>query len=227
MAKVAAPEADKQKPATAKRAAPAEIMPVPAQITAKIAKKAAAPAAVVEAKPVLNESKETIMENTTTNFAQPVTDAFGEYQTRAKAAYDKGTATLTDATEFAKGNVEALVESTRILSAVGRPVARLVSRLTPGQRLLILSADGETPAAVAAAVVAAGYGASELTVLEQLGGPAERALGAMADDLDRLALGERPLHRGFNILGVARLDRVGHGVPLARPTRPRPRQARE
>jgi precorrin-6Y C5,15-methyltransferase (decarboxylating) len=65
-------------------------------------------------------------------------------------------------------------EGTRILSAVGRPVARLVGWLTPGQRLLILSAGPETPAAVAAALVAAGYGQSVLHVLEQLGGPAER-----------------------------------------------------
>jgi precorrin-6Y C5,15-methyltransferase (decarboxylating) len=75
------------------------------------------------------------------------------------------------------------VEGTRILSAVGRPVGRLVGWLTPGQRLLLLSAGAETPAAVAAALVAAGYGASSLTVLEQLGGPAERRTEHRAAEL--------------------------------------------
>jgi precorrin-6Y C5,15-methyltransferase (decarboxylating) len=81
-------------------------------------------------------------------------------------------------------------EGTRILSAVGRPVARLVGWLTPGQRLLILSAGPETPAAVAATLVAAGYGASSLSVLEQLGGPAERrtdhAAANLSGDFDAL-----------------------------------------
>jgi precorrin-6Y C5,15-methyltransferase (decarboxylating) len=75
------------------------------------------------------------------------------------------------------------VEGTRILSAVGRPVARLVGWLTPGQRLLLLSPGAETPAAVAATLVAAGYGASALTVLEQLGGPGERRTEHRAADL--------------------------------------------
>jgi phasin family protein len=46
-----------------------------------------------------------------------VTDAVTEIQTRAKVAYEKGTETLSEATEFAKGNVEALVESGKILAA--------------------------------------------------------------------------------------------------------------
>jgi precorrin-6Y C5,15-methyltransferase (decarboxylating) len=83
------------------------------------------------------------------------------------------------------------VEGTRVLSAVGRPVARLVRWLTPGQRLLILSAGAETPAAVADALVAAGYGESSMIVLEQLGGPAEqhsthRAAGFTGKDFDPL-----------------------------------------
>src|SRR6476660_5571523 len=47
---------------------------------------------------------------------------------------------------------------------------------------------------------------------------ADAALGAMADDLKRLALAERPLHGGFDILAVARFEQRGHGhspfVPL-------------
>jgi len=53
----------------------------------------------------------------TPDFTKPVADAIGEIQTRAKAAYEKGTESLTEATEFAKGNVEAFVESGKILAA--------------------------------------------------------------------------------------------------------------
>jgi phasin family protein len=46
-----------------------------------------------------------------------MTTAMSEIQTRAKAAYDKGTETAGEVTEFAKGNVEAVVESTKIFAA--------------------------------------------------------------------------------------------------------------
>ena len=53
----------------------------------------------------------------TTDFTKPVTEAIGEIQSKAKVAYEKGTEALTEATEFAKGNVEAFVESGKILAA--------------------------------------------------------------------------------------------------------------
>ena len=40
-----------------------------------------------------------------------------DMQTRAKAAYEKGTEMTKDAVEFQKGNIEALVESGKILAA--------------------------------------------------------------------------------------------------------------
>ncbi|MFC4254432.1 TIGR01841 family phasin [Altererythrobacter xixiisoli] len=52
---------------------------------------------------------------TPTGFAA-VNDSVNELQTRAKAAYEKGTEAVGEATEFAKGNVEALVESGKILA---------------------------------------------------------------------------------------------------------------
>ena len=60
----------------------------------------------------------------TTDYSQPMADAFGEMQTRAKAAYDKSTVAMADATEFAKGNVEALVESTKIFAAGVQDLSR-------------------------------------------------------------------------------------------------------
>lgn len=78
----------------------------------------AAPQAIAPPKPTLTELKEKIMATAKTpDFTKPVTEAIGEFQTKAKAAYDKGTEALTEATEFAKGNVEALVESGKILAA--------------------------------------------------------------------------------------------------------------
>ena len=53
----------------------------------------------------------------TTDFTKPIADAFGEYQTKAKAAYEKSTEVATEVTEFAKGNVEAIVESSKIFAA--------------------------------------------------------------------------------------------------------------
>ncbi|MFJ7279191.1 precorrin-6y C5,15-methyltransferase (decarboxylating) subunit CbiE [Kitasatospora sp. NPDC098663] len=74
------------------------------------------------------------------------------------------------------------LESTEVVSLVGRPLDTLALALNPGRRLLVLSADATTPAAVAALLTARGYGAARLRVLEQLGGPAERRLDGTADD---------------------------------------------
>ena len=60
------------------------------------------------------------------------------------------------------------------LTLHGRALARIVPHLQPGARLLVLAWDGTTPAAVAALLVARGFGASRVTVLEAMGGPRER-----------------------------------------------------
>src|SRR5882724_11988958 len=52
------------------------------------------------------------------------------------------------------------------LSLHGRPIELLNGVVAPRARLLLLSADGTTPAAVAARLVALGYGESPMTVLE-------------------------------------------------------------
>src|SRR5690606_976746 len=66
----------------------------------------------------VSELKEKIMATAkTADYTKPIADAFGEYQTRAKAAYEKGTDAVAEMTEFAKGNVEALVESSKIFAS--------------------------------------------------------------------------------------------------------------
>lgn len=67
-----------------------------------------------------------------------------------------------------------------VVSLVGRPVELLYPHLQPGRRLLALSADGRTPAAVAKALSERGYGGSAMTVLEQLGSDAERVVPGLA-----------------------------------------------
>lgn len=51
------------------------------------------------------------------DFAAPFQTAFSDLQEKAKAAYEKGQSALGDYSEFTKGNVEALVESGKILAA--------------------------------------------------------------------------------------------------------------
>jgi precorrin-6Y C5,15-methyltransferase (decarboxylating) len=67
------------------------------------------------------------------------------------------------------------------VSLVGRPLATLHAQLHPGRRLLVLSADGTTPARIAALLAARGFGATRITVLEHLGGPLERRIEGRAD----------------------------------------------
>ncbi len=63
----------------------------------------------------------------------------------------------------------------------GRPLATIRGFLARGQRLLVLSQDGTTPAALAAELTAVGYGASELTVLAHMGGRDEACFQGRAD----------------------------------------------
>ena len=72
-------------------------------------------------------------------------------------------------------------DGVEVVSAVARPLERVRRFLAPGARLLVLSEDAATPAALAALLVDAGHGASEMTVLAQLGGPAETRTDGTAD----------------------------------------------
>ncbi|MBK5352768.1 precorrin-6y C5,15-methyltransferase (decarboxylating) subunit CbiE [Pseudomonas sp. TH41] len=68
------------------------------------------------------------------------------------------------------------------LSVVARPIAALNAHLFSGVRLLVLSNDGESPAAIAALLRERGFGPSRLSVLEHLGGEAERRLDSVANE---------------------------------------------
>ncbi|WNF56351.1 precorrin-6y C5,15-methyltransferase (decarboxylating) subunit CbiE [Pseudomonas sp. SG20052] len=68
------------------------------------------------------------------------------------------------------------------LSVVARPLAALSAQLFSGVRLLVLSNDGQSPAAVAALLRDRGFGPSRLSVLEHLGGANERRIDGVAND---------------------------------------------
>ncbi|MGD9539034.1 MAG: precorrin-6y C5,15-methyltransferase (decarboxylating) subunit CbiE [Alphaproteobacteria bacterium] len=66
------------------------------------------------------------------------------------------------------------------ISLHGRPVEAFRRYLAPGARLIALSSDGATPEAIARMLVEAGYGESEMSVFEHMGGPAERRIDGSA-----------------------------------------------
>jgi len=97
------------KPAAVKKPAPAKA-PVAVKAPAKPAKKKST------AGKTTTQSKEPFTMTDATDFTVPMTEAMAEMQDKAKAAYEKSTEMATEMGEFAKGNVEAVVEAGKILS---------------------------------------------------------------------------------------------------------------
>lgn len=94
------------------------------------------------------------------------------------------------------------------LTIHGRPIEGLNSHLHDGARLLILSHDGTSPAAIAALLTARGFGSSTVTALEHMGGQKERRVDgtAVAWQSQQIA--------ALNLVAVAcRAD--AHATPLS------------
>ncbi|QKP78855.1 precorrin-6y C5,15-methyltransferase (decarboxylating) subunit CbiE [Methyloligella sp. GL2] len=70
------------------------------------------------------------------------------------------------------------------VSLHGRPLERIIPLLQPGARILALSWDETTPEKLAALLTMRKLGASRITVLERLGGSAERVRSVLARDFD-------------------------------------------
>jgi precorrin-6Y C5,15-methyltransferase (decarboxylating) len=66
------------------------------------------------------------------------------------------------------------------LTIHGRPLDLLAGAVSPNRKLLLLSHDGRSPAEVARRLTELGYGASEVTVLEHMGGTRERIYSCRA-----------------------------------------------
>ncbi len=68
------------------------------------------------------------------------------------------------------------------LTLHGRPLEIVAGWLLAGQRLLLLSHDGATPAKLAALLAAHGFGPSRMVVLEHMGGEKERIVETTAGE---------------------------------------------
>ena len=66
------------------------------------------------------------------------------------------------------------LQETTVLSLHGRPIDLIRPHLHSGRKILALTSDGKGPAELAALLQSSGFGASELTVMEALGGPHEK-----------------------------------------------------
>ncbi len=73
------------------------------------------------------------------------------------------------------------LEEIEVLSVLGRPVTALHPLLQPGRRLLVLLSSAADAAAVARLLCERGLGPSELALLCELGGPAERQCRSTAE----------------------------------------------
>ncbi|NIF17930.1 precorrin-6y C5,15-methyltransferase (decarboxylating) subunit CbiE [Pantoea sp. Cy-639] len=74
------------------------------------------------------------------------------------------------------------LQDVQVVSVVARPLAALNAQLHSGVRLLVLSNDEHSPAAIAAQLRERGFGTSRMHVFEHLGGPHERHLVGTAED---------------------------------------------
>jgi precorrin-6Y C5,15-methyltransferase (decarboxylating) len=99
------------------------------------------------------------------------------------------------------------LQETICLSIHGRPIEGVLLHLQPGNRLLVLSHDAASPAGLAALLDVRGFGASRLTVLERLGGPAECRVSGEAADWP---------HQAVDALNVVAVEIRGSGRFLAR-----------
>ncbi|GAA1914737.1 precorrin-6y C5,15-methyltransferase (decarboxylating) subunit CbiE [Nocardioides hwasunensis] len=105
-------------------------------------------------------------------------------------------------------------ESCEVVSLVGRPIDRLVLHLAPGRRILVLSSDASTPAAVASLLTSSGWGASTLTVLGDLGSPSESLQSGVASSWS----GDSP---ALNVIAISVSPSVEQRAP-ASVSKPRP-----
>ncbi|WP_244850104.1 precorrin-6y C5,15-methyltransferase (decarboxylating) subunit CbiE [Caballeronia sp. SL2Y3] len=115
---------------------------------------------------------------------------------------------------LAAARLQWALQDARCVSLVGRPVASLLAHVFRGERLLVLSADGATPAAIASLLTAHGFGPSRMTVFEHLGGANERRIDERADDW------REPFVASLNLVAIECRTHAGHAGPPLTPGLP-------
>lgn len=112
---------------------------------------------------------------------------------------------------LARARMRWSAESVDVVTLVGRDPDAVRRFLTPGRRLVVLSSDGGTPAAVAARLVEDGLGDSRMTVLSDLGTGREARTDAVAVEWGQ---------RSAPALNVVCVEVSGHGGYAATPGLP-------
>jgi len=128
-----APAAKPAKPAVArkvtKQAAPAAATTLKSKNPAKAPAKATTPTL-----PTVSNLKEFFMATASkkTDYTKMVTDSIATVKDKAKTAYDKSSAAVGEVSEIAKGNVEAVVESGKIIASGVQELGRNYVEETKG-----------------------------------------------------------------------------------------------
>ena len=102
----------------------------------------------------------------------------------------------TSSFQLAAARLHWPMQEIATLSLHGRAIGLIQPHVLPGNRVLALTTDAETPARVAALLMARGYGNSRLTVLENLGGSEEKITAFSASEA-----ADRPVG-SFHVLAV-------------------------
>lgn len=84
-------------------------------------------------------------------------------------------------TALARSRLGWSAESTAVVRVVGRDVYAVLRELAPAHRVLVLSSDEKTPAAIAALLAARGYGPSRFVILGDLGSDHETIVETTAE----------------------------------------------
>jgi precorrin-6Y C5,15-methyltransferase (decarboxylating) len=81
------------------------------------------------------------------------------------------------------------LQNVQCISVHGRPVDILHSHIVPGQRILALTSDASTVAEIAKLLTNRGYGESQMTVLNAMGGETESQAEFLAKDHSKKGVG--------------------------------------
>ena len=104
------------------------------------------------------------------------------------------------------------LENTVCLGLHAAPLGRLRPHLAPGVQALVLVRDGAAAAELMAYLAAQGFGASEVTVMEALGGARERIRSTRAD-AEAFADAVHPVALGIRFAGDGAALPRANGVP--------------
>ncbi|ANM27136.1 precorrin-6Y C5,15-methyltransferase (decarboxylating) (plasmid) [Rhizobium sp. N941] len=108
----------------------------------------------------------------------------GATLSRHVAAKEMRTIPAPSAFSLAASRLGWPLQDVAAISLHGRPIDLIRPHLHPGRRIIALTSDERGPGELAALLAADGFGQSQLTVLEALGGTRERRRHALAADFD-------------------------------------------